>query len=321
MCLSRAIEDAAWRLAGQGRLVGRLYTGHGQEAIPVGSASALGDLDVIAPMYRDMGAHLVRGVEPWEVFAQYMGKAGSSNRGKDSGLHIGDMARGIVGMISVLPDSLPVAAGVALAFRIRGERRVAMTWLGEGATSTGPFHETLNLAAVQKLPLVVVIENNQWALSTPTEREFGGARLVDRAAGYGIPGVDVDGNDVDAVYHASAEAVALARAGGGPTLIEAVTMRMRGHSIIDGAEYVPPAQLEAWAKRDPIAAYRAVLTADGIWDEDQEAAQAARIEETVEAAIALAESMPDPVAADAAAGVFAVAGDGAPRPGGAAVAP
>jgi TPP-dependent pyruvate/acetoin dehydrogenase alpha subunit len=131
----------------------------------------------------------------------------------------------------------------------------------------------------------------------------------------------VDGNDVDAVYHASAEAVALARAGGGPTLIEAVTMRMRGHSIIDGAEYVPPAQLEAWAKRDPIAAYRAVLTADGIWDEDQEAAQAARIEETVEAAIALAESMPDPVAADAAAGVFAVAGDGAPRPGGAAVAP
>jgi TPP-dependent pyruvate/acetoin dehydrogenase alpha subunit len=305
MCLSRAVEDAAWQLAGQGRLVGRLYTGHGQEAIPVGCASALGPGDVIAPMYRDLGAHLVRGVEPWEIFAQYMGKAGSSNAGKDSGLHIGDMARGIVGMISVLPDSLPVAAGVALAFRIRGQDRVAMTWLGEGATSTGPFHETMNMAAVLKLPLVVVIENNQWALSTPTEREFAVSRLADRAAGYGIPGQQVDGNDVEAVFAAAEAAVAHARAGHGPTLIEAVTMRMRGHSIIDGAEYVPPAQLEAWARRDPIASYRAVLTADGLWDEDQESDLVTRLAAEVDAAIARAEQMPEPVAAQAAEGVFA----------------
>jgi TPP-dependent pyruvate/acetoin dehydrogenase alpha subunit len=312
MCLSRAIEDAAWQLAGQGRLVGRLYTGHGQEAIPVGSASCLEDGDVIAPMYRDLGAHLVRGVEPWEVFAQYMGRAGSSNGGKDSGLHIGDMSRGIIGMISVLPDSLPVAMGVALAFKIRGQDRVAMTWLGEGATSTGPFHEAVNMAAVQKLPLVVVVENNQWALSTPTHMEYAASRIADRALGYGIPGVQVDGNDVEAVYAAAAGAVERARAGEGPTLIEAVTMRMRGHSIIDGAEYVPPSQLEAWAKRDPIVQYRAVLTAEGLWDQAQEAAQAARIADAVEAAIAIAESMPEPVAADAATGVFAPAEDGRP---------
>lgn len=305
MCLSRAIEDAAWQLAGQGRLVGRLYTGHGQEAIPVGSASTLAPDDVIAPMYRDMGAHLVRGVAPWEVFAQYFGKRDSSNGGKDSGLHIGDMSRGIVGMISVLPDSLPVAAGIALAFAVRSEPRVVMTWLGEGATSTGPFHETLNLAAVQKLPLVVIVENNQWALSTPADREFAVARLADRAIGYGIVGEQVDGNDVEAVYEAAARAVAHARTGGGPTLLEAVTMRMRGHSIIDPAEYVPAVQLEAWAGRDPIIAYRAVLTAAGLWDDAQESGLADQIHVTIEAAIARAAAMDDPLPADAALGVFA----------------
>jgi len=307
---SRALEDAAWALAGQGRLIGRLYTGHGQEAIPVGIASALGPDDVIAPMYRDMGAHLVRGMRPVEVFAQYMGKRGSSNGGKDSGLHMGDMSRGIVGMISVLPDSLPVAVGVALAFKLRREPRVAMTTFGEGATSTGAFHEAVNMAAVLKVPVVLVCENNGWALSTPTEREYAGGSIALRAAGYGMPGARVDGNDVEAVHRAAVEAVERARAGGGPTLIECVTMRMRGHSIIDPADYVPPDMVEAWAARDPIARQRERLEAAGLWDAGHEDALEQAIAAEIDAAIDEAAAMADPLPEDVYAGVFAEASAG-----------
>ncbi|MEO8082417.1 MAG: thiamine pyrophosphate-dependent dehydrogenase E1 component subunit alpha [Ardenticatenales bacterium] len=302
---SRAIEDAAWALAGQGRLVGRLYTGHGQEAVPVGCAFALTDGDVIAPMYRDMGAHLVRGIRPVEVFAQYMGKRDSSNGGTDSGLHMGDMARGIVGMISVLPDSLPVTVGAALAFKLRHEPRVAMTFFGEGSTSTGAWHEALNMAAVLKVPAVLVCENNHWALSTPTEREYAAGAIADRAVGYGMPGVRVDGNDVEAVYEAASAAVARARIGEGPTLIECVTFRMRGHSIIDAAEYVPPAQREAWAARDPIARQYERLVADQLWDESRDAALVEALRAEIDAAIDVAAAMDDPLASTVTHGVFA----------------
>lgn len=302
---SRAIEDAAWALAGQGRLVGRLYTGHGQEAIPVGCAFALADGDVVAPMYRDMGAHLVRGIRPLEVFAQYMGKRDSSNGGTDSGLHMGDMARGIVGMISVLPDSLPVTVGVALAFKLRREPRVAMTFFGEGSTSTGAWHEALNMAAVLKVPAVLVCENNHWALSTPTEREYAAGAIADRAHGYGMPGVRVDGNDVEAVYEAAQAAVARARLGDGPTLIECVTFRMRGHSIIDAAEYVPAEQRSAWAARDPIARQYERLVAAGLWDAEREAALDAALRAEIDAAVDVAAALPDPDPGDVARGVFA----------------
>ncbi|MCC7020626.1 MAG: thiamine pyrophosphate-dependent dehydrogenase E1 component subunit alpha [Ardenticatenales bacterium] len=302
---SRAIEDAAWALAGQGRLVGRLYTGHGQEAIPVGCAFALADGDVIAPMYRDMGAHLVRGIRPVEVFAQYMGKRDSSNGGTDSGLHMGDMARGIVGMISVLPDSLPVTVGVALAFKLRREPRVAMTFFGEGSTSTGAWHEALNMAAVLKVPAVLVCENNQWALSTPTEREYAAGSIADRAHGYGLPGVRVDGNDVEAVYEAARAAVARARIGEGPTLIECMTFRMRGHSIIDPADYVPAAQREAWAARDPLARQFERLVAAGLWDDAREAALVESFRVEIDDAIDVAAALEDPRPEDVGAGVWA----------------
>ncbi len=302
---SRAIEDAAWALAGQGRLVGRLYTGHGQEAIPVGCAFALADGDVIAPMYRDMGAHLVRGIRPVEVFAQYMGKRDSSNGGTDSGLHMGDMARGIVGMISVLPDSLPVTVGVALAFKLRREPRVAMTFFGEGSTSTGAWHEALNMAAVLKVPAVLVCENNQWALSTPTDREYAAGSIADRAHGYGLPGVRVDGNDVEAVYEAARAAVARARIGEGPTLIECMTFRMRGHSIIDPADYVPAAQREAWAARDPLARQFERLVAAGLWDDAREAALVESFRVEIDDAIDVAAALEDPRPEDVGAGVWA----------------
>lgn len=305
MLLSRAIEDAAWALAGQGRLVGRLYTSHGQEAIPVGAAHALEPADVVAPLYRDLGMHLVRGVRPVEVFAQYMGKRDSANGGRDSGLHIGDMSRGLVGMISVLPASVPVAVGVALAFKLRRERRVALTAFGEGATSTGAWHEALNLAAVQRVPVVLVCENNGWALSTPVERQYAGASIAERAAGYGMPGTQVDGNDVEQVRAAVAEAAERARDGGGPSLIECLTMRMRGHSVIDAARYVPAEQLDHWAARDPIALQRARLTEHGLWDEARDAAVRADVAREVEEAVAAAAAMDDPRPEDARAPVFA----------------
>ncbi|MFN2252127.1 MAG: thiamine pyrophosphate-dependent dehydrogenase E1 component subunit alpha [Anaerolineae bacterium] len=305
MRLSRAVEDTAWALASQGRTLGRLYTGHGQEAIAVGAAYALGPDDVLAPMYRDMGAHLVRGVEPVEVFAQYFGKRDSATAGKDTGLHIGDMSRGIIGMISVLPDSLPVAVGAALAFKIRGERRVALTTFGEGAASTGAFHEAVNMAAVLNVPIVLLCENNGWALSTRARDEYGGPSIASRAPGYGIPGETVDGNDVEAVFGAVNKAVERARDGGGPTLLECVTMRMRGHSIIDGAEYVPAEQLAAWSERDPIAVQRARLEEAGLWDEQREAELDAAIEKSLSEAVRAAERMADPVPADAHAGVYA----------------
>ena len=305
MRLSRAVEDAAWALNNQGRMVGRLYTGHGQEAIPVGAAYALEPEDVIAPMYRDMGAHLVRGVDPVEVFAQFMGKRDSSNMGKDSGLHIGDMSRGIVGMVSVLPDSLPVALGVALAFKIRKEPRVALATFGDGSTSTGAFHEAVNMAAVLRVPLVLVCENNGWALSTPNAREYAAASIVDKAIGYGIPGQQVDGNDVEAVHSVVSEAAARARAGEGPTLIECRTMRMRGHSNIDPADYVPAEMLAEWAERDPILRYRERIEAAGLWDAEREASLETELQERIDQAIHQAEAMPEPEPEDAHVGVYA----------------
>ena len=305
MRLSRAVEDAAWALSSQGRMVGRLYTGHGQEAIPVGAGAALGPDDIVAPMYRDMGMHLVRGVEPLEIFAQYLGKRESNNFGKDSGLHIGDMKRGIVGMISVLPDSLPVAVGVALAFKLRDEARVALTTFGEGAASTGAFHEALNMAAVLRVPIVLICENNGWALSTPTSKEYAGKGIVARAEGYGMPGFQVDGNDVEAVHAAVSEAAERARAGGGPTLLECLTFRMRGHSIIDAAHYVPDEQRAAWAKKDPIERQRKRLVAAGLWDDALEEALEEALRVQIEDAIRQSQEMEDPRPEDAHMGVFA----------------
>jgi TPP-dependent pyruvate/acetoin dehydrogenase alpha subunit len=308
MRLMRAIEERAWDLSNQGRMVGRLYTGRGQEAISVGSAYALQPNDVVAPLYRDMGAHLVRGVKPGEIFAQYMSKRTSSNRGKDSGLHIGDLDRGIIGMISILPDSLPVTVGVALAFKIRKEPRVALTYFGEGATSTGGFHEGVNMAAVLAVPAVFICENNQWALSTPTDRQFAIDDIADRAAGYGIPGVIVDGNSVLEVYEATLAAVERARSGGGPTLIEAKTMRMQGHSAVDSADYVPDEQLEIWQARDPIAGFRRALRERGLIDDDAVEEMETRVRREIDEGVAWAEAQPDPESDDVYGEVFAAPG-------------
>jgi TPP-dependent pyruvate/acetoin dehydrogenase alpha subunit len=250
--LTRALEERITALYRQGRIVGGVYTSHGMEAIAVGYASALERDDVIAPFHRDMGAFLIRGFTPGEVIAQYLGKRTGPTRGKDGNVHMGDLKRGMLGFVSHLADNMPVAAGAALAFKIRGESRVAFAGTGDGGTSRGDFHEAMNFAAVRKLPVVFFCTNNQYAYSTPLRYQMAIKDVVERAKAYGMPGEIVDGNDVAAVYLASRRAVAKARAGEGPTFLEFKTMRMHGHSEHDAAKYVPRELLDEWKVKDPI---------------------------------------------------------------------
>jgi TPP-dependent pyruvate/acetoin dehydrogenase alpha subunit len=267
MRLNREVEDTMTRLFRQNKIVGGLYASLGQEAISVGSAYALEKKDWMAPMIRNIGALLVKGVPPRDIFTQHMAKYTSPTKGKDGTSHFGDLENlHIVSPISMLGDLIPVLTGVAMAGRYLGQKIVSMTWIGDGGSSTGVFHEGLNLAASQKAAFVLILENNLWAYSTPVRRQVPIENLADRAKAYGIASYIVDGNDVVAMYSTAKEAVERARAGEGPVLIEAKTFRRRGHAQHDPAEYVPPAQREYWEKRDPIALYEKLLTAEKILD-------------------------------------------------------
>ena len=304
MRLSRAIEERIRKLYLQGKIVGGVYCGDGHEAISVGSAYTLRKGDITAPLHRDMGAHLVRGLSPRQVFAQHLGRRTGPTRGRDGNVHTGDLSVGTIAMVSMLGTAIPVAAGAALAFKIRGEPRVAMTYIGDGGSNTGDFHEGLNFAAVLDLPVVVVIENNQFAYSTPLKRSLKIRDIASRAQGYGIPGVVVDGNDVLAVYHAAKEAVDRARSDGGPTLIEAKTMRMRGHSEHDDAFYVPKELLEEWSKKDPIQRFETHLRSVGLMEDSLRSEVSRRIEREIEAAVKFAEESPYPDPSELTEGVF-----------------
>ena len=300
MLLMRATEERALTLYRQGKVPGSYYDGRGQEAISVGSSFALGPRDRTCILHRDLGAHLIRGVRPGRVLAQMMGRAGGVTGGRDGNMHFGDKELGAVGMVSMLPDMALVTCGLALAFQMRQEPRVAMTWFGEGSTANGQWHEAMNVAGVKKLPAVFILENNQFAYSTPNEREFA-VDVVERARGYGFPGVKVDGNDVEAVFYAAAEACERARRGEGPTLIEAETMRMHGHGAHDDMRYVPKELFEVWEKRDPVDRYEKKLSDDSIDIEAIRASVKEEIEKETE--WALEQPMPDP--ATAREGVFA----------------
>jgi TPP-dependent pyruvate/acetoin dehydrogenase alpha subunit len=300
MLLMRATEDRALTLYRQGKVPGSFYDGRGQEATAVGPAFALAPHDRACILHRDLGAHLVRGVTPGRVLAQMMGRAGGVTGGKDANMHFADQRLGCVQMVSMLPDMALVTCGLAIAFQMRDEPRVAMTWFGDGATANGQWHEAMNIAGIRKLPLVFVLENNQWAYSTPNPGEFA-VDPIERAAGYGFPGVKVDGNDVEAVFTAAAEASERARSGGGPTLIEAETMRMHGHGAHDDMRYVPPEMFDEWEARDPIRRYEERLGGEGIDVEPIRASVEEELER--ETAWALEQPMPDPEIATA--GVFA----------------
>ncbi|HKX18566.1 MAG TPA: thiamine pyrophosphate-dependent dehydrogenase E1 component subunit alpha [bacterium] len=305
MRLQRAVEDRGVKLYYQGRIPGAYFTGWGHEAIAVGAAAALGPDDLLAPMHRDLAAYIMRGMTVGEVFAQFLDREGGPTRGRDGNVHMGDPRRGILPFISHMAASVPVAAGMALACRQRGEARVVLTFFGDGATSTGAWHEGVNFAAVFRLPLVLVLENNQYAYSTPLDHQTAARAFVDKAAGYGIPGVAVDGNDVLAVYDAAAAAVALARGGGGPTLIECRTLRVRGHSEADKFSYVPKALLDEWTARDPIPHFERRLRTAGVLTDAIDEAMGARIAGEVEDGLAWAEASPEPDPRTVADGVYA----------------
>jgi TPP-dependent pyruvate/acetoin dehydrogenase alpha subunit len=306
MRLTRTFDERMVLLWKQGRGVGGTFSQRGHEAISVGAGYALGPEDVVAPMHRDLGTFLLRGMTPRRVFASLLGRATGVSGGRDVNIHgMGDLNLGIFGFISHLPHSLPVGLGAAMSFRYRDEPRVALSFTGDGASNAGLFHETLGLAALYNAPWVVIVENNQYAYSTPVHEHMKVPEIAPRAAAYGMPGIAIDGNDVEIVYSALKEAIERARAGDGPTLIEAKTMRMLGHAIHDGAEYVPPELLAQWAERDPIACYESRLVAAGVADatELQEIGQRCEVE--VEDAIAYAEASPWPDPAGVMEGVYA----------------
>jgi pyruvate dehydrogenase E1 component alpha subunit/2-oxoisovalerate dehydrogenase E1 component alpha subunit len=304
--LAREVEERLVILFRQSKVVGGLYRSLGQEGESVATAYALNRRDAILPLIRNMGALMTVGVRPLEIFRQYMAKGTGNSRGRDLNIHIVHLPDTeadepvVVGPISMLGDSIPVAAGIAMGSRMRqpsAEPRVAMAWIGDGATSTGAFHEGMNFAAVQKIPLVVVAEDNKYAYSTPIAKQMAVRHIDERAAAYGMPHEMVDGNDMLAVYDVAKRFVDGARSGEGPALIGVDTMRMLGHAQHDDAQYVPRAVLEEWTAKDPLTRFARVLvdrsaaTPKQIDDVDKMAREYA----ASEADLAAAEPMPDPV--------------------------
>jgi len=313
MAMMRASEERALTLYKQGKVPGSFYDGCGQEAISVGAAYVLGPRDRMCILHRDLGAHFVRGVTPARYLANYMGRVDGVTGGKDGNMHFGDRSLGCVGMVSMLPDMALVAGGMAMAFKLRGEPRVAMTFFGEGSTANGQWHEAMNIAGIHRLPVVFVLENNRFAYSTPNELEFA-VDPVERAHTYGFPGVNVDGNDVESVFEAARVASMRARAGDGQKLIECQTMRMHGHGAHDDMRYVPKEMFEEWGGRDPIDRYAERLVGDHGFspEEVEEIRSEVRDHVDREARRALDSPMPQPE--QASNGVFADAweplGDG-----------
>jgi TPP-dependent pyruvate/acetoin dehydrogenase alpha subunit len=298
MELMRQVEDRIERkLYKQGKVLGGVYVGRGQEAIPVGSALRAEPDDVLFPSHRDMAIFFIRGISARRVLAQYMGRMGGLTRGRDGNMHMGEMGVKVVSIISALAATVPVAAGAALALRYQGKNNVVFSYFGDGATSRGDWHEGVNFASVQKLPVVFVCNNNQYAYSTPLHLQMACANVADRGPAYNMPAEIVDGNDVLAVYEATGRAVAHCRAGLGPYLLECKTFRMTGHSAHDDAHYVPKGLFEEWGKLDPIARFEAKMLAHGWADQvELDAARAAVIRE-VDDAVAWAEQSPYPDAA------------------------
>jgi len=300
MLTMRGIEQRAMMLYRQGKVPGSFYDGFGQEAVSAGAAWAMHAHDRLCILHRDLAAHVIRGVTPARIFAQYMGRADGITGGRDGNVHFGDRTLGCVGMVSMLPDMMLIATGLAMAFKLRDEQRCALTWFGDGSTSRGDFHEAMNWAGVQKLPIVFVLENNQYAYSTPLDQQFA-VNPVERAAAYGFPGVTVDGNDCEAMFEATRQARERALAGDGPTLLEAVTMRMHGHAAHDDMKYVPKAQIEEWKAKDPIDRQVQRVAALGV---DVEALRA-EVREAIERGVKEALAMPMPAGETATARLFA----------------
>jgi TPP-dependent pyruvate/acetoin dehydrogenase alpha subunit len=307
MRLTRSLEERLVNLYRQTKVVGGLFRSLGQEADAVGSAYALDRSkgDMLSPLIRNLGSMLVQGAKPNEIIKQYMAKGDSPTRGRELNIHYGDLVRGFIGQISHLGDMVPVMAGVTLSFKMRRQDRVGLVYVGDGATSTGAFHEGINFAAVQRCPLVVVVENNGYAYSTPLSKQTAAKKLVDKAIGYGIAGEQADGNDVIATYEATKRAVDRARSGGGVTLVELITYRRKGHAEHDNQSYVPAGEIDRWAsENDPVDRYVKRLLGEGV-SKTELAAIDTRVQAEIDAATDEADASPMPDPTDSLVGVYA----------------
>src|SRR5208283_2527443 len=295
MSLMREVEDRIERkLYRQGKILGGVYVGRGQEAIPVGTALVAEPGDVLFPSHRDMAVFLIRGVTPGRIFAQYMGRADGVTGGRDANMHMGDLNHNIVSIISALAATVPVAAGAALALRYQGKNGVVFSYFGEGSTSRGDWHEGVNFATVQKLPVVFICNNNQYAYSTPLNLQMACANVADRGPAYNMPAEIVDGNDVLAVYESTRRAVEHARSGNGPYLLECKTFRMTGHSAHDAAHYVPKGMFDEWGKLDPIVRLEARMLEEGWADTAEIEQNRALVRKEVDEAVEWADASPLP---------------------------
>jgi TPP-dependent pyruvate/acetoin dehydrogenase alpha subunit len=309
MKLTRSLEERLVNLYRQTKVVGGLFRSLGQEADAVGSAYALDRTkgDILSPLIRNLGSMLVQGAKPAEIIRQYMAKGDSPTRGRELNIHYGDLVRGFIGQISHLGDMVPVMAGVTLSFKMRGEDRVGLVYVGDGATSTGAFHEGINFAAVQRCPLVVVVENNGYAYSTPLSKQTAAKELKDKAVGYGVAAEQADGNDVLATYAVTKRAVDRARTGGGVTLVELITYRRKGHAEHDNQSYVPPGEIDRWAsENDPLDRFVKVLSSAEKVSPEEIAAIDARVAAEIDTATDDADGAPMPEPTDALVGVYAI---------------
>ena len=303
--LIRAFDERLSNLVKQGRVRSGVYTGIGQEAIIVGTCFSLRKEDFICPLHRDLGAFLMKGVEPRVMMAQMFAKTTGLSKGRDSALHSGVNELGIFGNTSMLGANLPVAAGIGLTFKMEKRDNVVIAYFGEGASNTGDFHEALNFAGVQQLPIVFICENNQYAYSVPLEKSMAIDDVAIRAEGYGFDGVAINGNDVLAVYQASLGAIARARAGDGPTLIECKTYRWHGHSEHDKAFYRTDEELAMWKSRDPIPTFTTYLRSRHVLDDDKLKDVEARVASTIDEALEFALNSPDPEPSEAVTDLYA----------------
>ena len=269
----------------------------------------MGSEDVGTPLHRDMGVHVVRGVEPWRIFAQFMGRIDGPTKGKDGNVHMADDRLGLIAMVSHLPAMLPVAVGCALAFRIREEKRVALGWFGEGASARGDTHEAMNFAGVRRLPVVFICDNNQWAYSTPTHLEYACEHIADRAQGLRVRRRRRRRNRRPGRLPRGEAAIEKAREGGGPTLIECLTLRMEGHAVHDDAFYVPKEMFEEWAKRDPLERFRTWLRDNAEFTDEQEDEIRGDVKKILNDAIKRADESPEPEGRRLLEGVYATPED------------
>ena len=309
--LTRLLEERLVALFRQAKVIGGLYRSLGQEGESVAAAYALDykQGDVVQPLIRNMGSILVAGAKPVDIIRQYMAKGDSPTRGRELNIHFGHPSRdGFIGQISMLGDMIPVMAGITLAGRLQKRNLVGLAFIGDGGSSTGAFWEGFNFATVQRLPLVIIVEHNAYAYSTPTEKQTLAKTLADKAVGVGATGETVDGNDVLAVYDATKRAVTRARNGEGVTLLEVKTFRIKGHAEHDNQSYVPREVIDEWSGKDPVVRFEQLLLSENLITQDEINAIEQRVRKEIDAATDEAEKSPMPSPDEATKGLFA--GDG-----------